>query len=151
MNTTLGSIGIPNTWHKTFVGFDRIFDELMNLPSDSNYPPSNILKVNENTYLIELALAGFKEKDIDITLEDHTLTISGEKDDSEIEYVHRGIANRKFKKVFSLADHIEVKGADLSDGILTIRLQEIIPEALKPKHIKIGTSPPKEFLQETKK
>ena len=155
--TTLGSVPIPNIWPKTFIGFDKIFDELQNIPTDNNYPPSNIIRVSDTKYIIELAVAGFNESQIEITLQNQTLNIVGGKVgrssslnyDTNEEYIHRGIGYRKFKKVFNLADHIKVREVELEDGILSIGLEKVIPEELKPKTIKIGrSSSMKSFLQE---
>ena len=107
--TTLGSGSIPNIWPKTFIGFDKIFDELQNIPTDNNYPPSNIIRVSDTKYIIELAVAGFNESQIEITLQNQTLNIVGGKVgrssslnyDTNEEYIHRGIGYRKFKKVFN--------------------------------------------------
>lgn len=135
-----------------FVGFDRIFDRMhtMNTLSEKqgSYPPYNLIKTDENRYAIELALAGFTQEDLDITIEDGVLSIEGkvEKDD-ENDYLHKGIGMRHFKRNFTLADTIEVRGADLVNGILTVELENVIPEEKKPRKIEIG-NPQAELLLE---
>tara|TARA_B100000902_G_scaffold88750_1_gene92645 strand:+ start:1095 stop:1508 length:414 start_codon:yes stop_codon:yes gene_type:complete len=122
------------------VGFDEIFNTLQraSIPQ-SNYPPYNIIKKGE-TYYIEMAMAGFKQSDINIQVEDNSLTISATYADREddIEFVHKGISEREFYKSFALAEYVEVKKAKMVDGILLIELQKNIPEENKPKIIKIS-------------
>ena len=122
------------------VGFDDIFNTLhrASIPQ-SNYPPYNIIKKGE-TYYIEMAMAGFKQSDINIQVEDNSLTISATYADREddIEFVHKGISEREFYKSFALAEYVEVKKAKMVDGILLIELQKNIPEENKPKIIKIS-------------
>ena len=122
------------------VGFDEIFNTLQraSIPQ-SNYPPYNIIKKGE-TYYIEIAMAGFKQSDINIQVEDNSLTISATYADREddIEFVHKGISEREFYKSFALAEYVEVKKAKMVDGILLIELQKNIPEENKPKIIKIS-------------
>ncbi len=142
---TLRSFDIPSI-HKFAVGFDSVFDELMRVStqqSQQNYPPYNVVKHDDNTFIIELAVAGFREGDISVTVEKNQLTIVGEKIESldelekNIEYLYRGISSRSFNRNFTLADHVEVTGAIVSDGILSIKLERQIPEELKPKKIAI--------------
>ena len=122
------------------VGFDEIFNTLQraSIPQ-SNYPPYNIIKKGE-TYYIEIAMAGFKQSDINIQVEDNSLTISATYADREddIEFVHKGISEREFYKSFALAEYVEVKKAKMVDVILLIELQKNIPEENKPKIIKIS-------------
>ena len=122
------------------VGFDEMFNTLQraSIPQ-SNYPPYNIIKKGE-TYYIEMAMAGFKQSDINIQVEDNSLTISATYADREddIEFVHKGISEREFYKSFALAEYVEVKKAKMVDGILLIELQKNIPEENKPKIIKIS-------------
>jgi len=144
---TLRSLDIPGI-HKFGIGFDNIFDELMRVnaqQSNVNYPPYNIVKHSEDEFAIELAVAGFKEGDINITVEKNILTIKGEQaikvyneDQPEPEYVHRGISARDFARTFTLADHVEVVGAKVENGILTIALERQVPEEQKPKTIQIS-------------
>lgn len=136
MNMFLNNSPIPYT-----IGFERVFDQLdefihhsKKLPS---YPPYNI-KRDKNNFTIEMALAGFSKDDIEITTVEDILTISSNKESSKKDEVYRGISNRKFTRNFSMADDIEIKSAKLKDGLLTIKLERIIPEDKKPRKIKIG-------------
>jgi len=134
-------------FHRSTVGFDSLFDELENrfftntVQNGSSYPPYNIIKVDESKYAIELALAGFDREDVDIEIDQGDLVISGNTEDkNDIDartYMHRGIAGRAFKRVFKLADHVEVRGAEMKNGILTVSLEKEIPEALKPRKIEV--------------
>lgn len=123
------------------VGFDKMFeklDHLHNQPS-GNYPPYNILKLTEDQFVVEIAVAGFSKKDFTIDLKDGSLRIkaeSGSKEDDR-EYIHKGIAARSFERIFALADHVKVKEATYTDGILAIKLVREIPEEEKPIEIKI--------------
>ena len=125
------------------VGFDSIFEKLSeaSIPNSSNYPPYNIIKRGDDQWLIELAVAGFNKKDIGIELKEANLSITCSKDKAEpenaFEFVHKGISERNFTKTFALAEHVEVKGAEIVDGILSIELIRNIPEKEKPKTIKI--------------
>lgn len=125
-----------------FIGFDKMFDKLASsTPGQSNYPPYNIIKTEDNKYELELAIAGFSRDEIEIEVKDGVLSIEGRKDVEEGKnYLHKGISARAFRRVFTLADTIVVKGADLADGILTVDLENIIPEEKKPKKIEIGYS-----------
>ena len=134
------------------VGFDRLFDEMFTNPvniSASGYPPYNVARVTNKesqsqTYEITLAVAGFTEDDIDLTVEDKHLKVEGksavlaEDVNSTVEYIHKGIAERNFQRTFRLAEHVEVQKASLKDGILKIVLCLNIPEEAKPKKIKIS-------------
>jgi molecular chaperone IbpA len=134
-------------YRRSTVGFDRLFDMLENSSvgqAGENYPPFDLIKLGDNEYRIELAVAGFKPDEIDITAQQNVLLVSGRKndesDDKDNSYIYRGIATRSFERRFALADHIQVKGADLKDGLLAIELVREIPEAMKPKKINIGGS-----------
>jgi molecular chaperone IbpA len=134
-------------FRRSTVGFDRLFDMLENSTmggNGENYPPFDLIKLGDNQYRIELAVAGFKPQEIDITAQQNVLIVTGRKnDDSQdkgTDYIYRGIANRSFERRFALADHIQVRGADLKDGLLSIELVREIPEAMKPKKINIGSS-----------
>ena len=122
------------------VGFDDIFNTLHreSIPQ-SNYPPYNIIKKGD-TYHIEMAMAGFNKSDIDIEIEDNTLTISAKKEDREndMEFIHKGISEKEFYKSFALAEYVEVKKANMISGILVIELEKNIPDEQKPKKIKIS-------------
>lgn len=129
------------------IGFDRWADlfDLIDSPDykPTTYPPHNIIKTSEYNYILELAIAGFKEEDVDITLEKNKLTIVGEiKEKVEPEYVYHGIANRSFNKVFTLMDTIIVEGASLQDGILKVFLKNSIPESEKPRKIVVNKELP---------
>jgi molecular chaperone IbpA len=137
-------------YRRSTVGFDRLFDMLENNnlgQAAENYPPFDLIKTGENDYRIELAVAGFKPDEIDITAQQNVLLVSGRKneeaDSKGSDYIYRGIANRSFERRFALADHIQVKGADLKDGLLAIELVREIPEAMKPRKINVGGSAPK--------
>lgn len=130
--------------NRAFVGFDRIFDEMERRFSNqvqNNYPPHNVIRTGDNTYAIEVAVAGFAKNEITVSLEDNELTITGVKpelaDTQEVQYLHRGLASRNFIKVFPLAEHIKVQGAEIKDGILTVKLERIVPEELKPRIIDV--------------
>ena len=123
--------------NSNFVGFDRFFDQFSNMPTNS-YPPHNVIRVDDDTRKLEFALAGFSSDDVTLEVKDNILTITGEKTvEDDKEYIWRGISARKFVKQFSLTDYWEVDGAEFEDGILTISLHREVPEALKPKTIKI--------------
>ncbi len=143
---TLGRISFgPLT--QTTLGFDRFFDEVEKLMSMdvqktvTNFPPHNILKLDDSRYIVELAVAGFSKDEIEISVEDDTLIVKGERKDVEanIQYLHKGIGTRSFTKTLTIADTIEVKGAEFKDGILRIGLENIVPEHKKPRKIEIGS------------
>lgn len=138
-----------------FIGFDEIVHKLntkssFNQNSGGNYPPYNIIRTGETSYVVELAVAGLSTKDIDIVLQDGILTIeSNPITQEEPEYLHRGIATRAFKRTFTLADTIEVRGADMVNGMLLVELENIIPEAKKARKIAISSPVDnREFLTE---
>lgn len=139
---------IPN-FDKFYVGFEPMlkrFEEANETLSKviPNYPPYNIVKVDDNKYVIEMAVAGFGKHNLDLTLENGSLTISGNstigEEDSPNQYVHKGIADRAFTRKFSLADTVEIKNAELVNGMLKVWLENIIPESKKPKKIDIADS-----------
>ena len=132
-------------YRRSTVGFDRLFDMLENsnpAQGQENYPPFDLIRLGENDYRIELAVAGFKPDEIDITAQQNVLLVTGRKKEEGGEkdnnYIYRGIATRSFERRFALADHIQVKGADMNDGLLAIELVREIPEAMKPRKISIG-------------
>ena len=143
LNTTFDSI-----WRDISpfaVGFDRTFDTLELLASsrakETNYPPYNIRKISEDQYAIELAVAGFEDKDIDIELVEETLTIKGNRPKEASDgLLHQGLAARDFVKKFVLSDDMEIKGAALSNGMLYIGLERIIPDENKPRKIKLTSN-----------
>jgi len=131
--------------NRALIGFDRMFDEMegrfINQMSN-NYPPYNVIRDGDNHYTIEVAVAGFKKDEIKVTTEDGTLVIEATKDDVVDDtngptYLHRGLASRAFTRSFNLAEHIKVKGAEIKDGILTVKLEREVPEELKPKIIDV--------------
>jgi len=132
-------------FRRSTVGFDRLFDMLENSSfgqTQENYPPFDLIKVGENEYRIELAVAGFKPDELDITAQQNVLIVSGgkneETEEKSSDYIYRGIATRSFERRFALADHIKVKAADVKDGLLAIDLVREIPESMKPRKIDIG-------------
>ena len=124
-----------------FLGFDHIFDALQDIHVHANdgYPPHNVVKDGDAKYQIEMAVAGFNKKDINIEVKEHILTIKGnrEKRRESDAYVHKGISNRKFEKSFRLSEYTEVTGADMTDGILTVNLEVVLPEEKQPRTINI--------------
>ena len=128
--------------YRNAIGVDRLFDRLINnieSPSSSNYPPYNIVQNDEDSYTIEIAVAGFGMEDLEITQDQNTLKIAGNATETtEANYLHKGIAGRNFNREFTLADHVEVIDAQLNKGILVVNLKREIPEAMKPKTIAIG-------------
>ena len=139
---TLHTIDLP-ALHRHAIGFDQLFDQLnktfANSKADGNYPPHNVVKLDDTHYVLELAVAGFSEKEIDLELKDNVLTVRGEqtKTDKDVEYLHKGISTRNFVRTFPLAEHIQVKGATVKNGILAVALEEVIPEEQKAKKIAI--------------
>ena len=125
-----------------FLGFDHIFDQLESIHSHAKdtYPPHNVIKYDNMKYDIELAVAGFKQEHIDIEVKDHVLTITGDRPQrrDQNSYVHKGISARKFKKSYRLSEYTEVTGAEMTDGILTVRLEVVLPEEKRPRKIEIG-------------
>jgi molecular chaperone IbpA len=127
------------------VGFDRmqrLMDSALRHDASENaYPPYNIEQTGDDGYVITMAVAGFGEGDLDVTVTDNTLVVSGkiERDEEQVNYLHRGIAGRAFERRFELADHIKVAGADLVNGLLRIDLVREVPEEKKPKKIAINT------------
>ena len=127
-----------------FLGFDHLFDELERVTNHAKdaYPPHNVVKHSDNKYEIELAIAGFSKDDIDIELKEHVLTIKGERDARRNQdlYVHKGISGRKFFKSFRLSEYAEVSGADLSNGILAVQVEVVLPKEKRPQKINIQSS-----------
>jgi molecular chaperone IbpA len=128
-----------------FVGFDNIFNELERLVDgttptrNTSFPPHNIIKIDDNKYVVEMAVAGFGQDEVDVEIHDGTLIVKGEKkDQTEVDYLYRGIATRSFTKSIRLSDSIEVRGAQFKDGILKIALENIIPEHKKPRKVEFS-------------
>jgi len=133
-----------------FLGFDSLFDEINrinNVKRQQSYPPYNVVKKDDDHYLIEIAVAGFSKDDIDLTLEKGVLTVEGkQKTEDTKDYIHKGISARSFVRNFTLAETIRVVGADVVDGMLLIGLENVVPEEDKPQTINLG-----EFTKQAKK
>jgi molecular chaperone IbpA len=131
-------------FNNLMVGFDRLFEDLNNINHGaSNYPPYNILKYDDTKYVVEMALAGWSQDQIDIQEHNCTLTIIGDKvgrnaENVEPSFIHKGIGHRAFTREFKLADHMHVNNAELVDGILTVNLNVDVPQELRPRTIRIG-------------
>ena len=134
-----GTFAFPRN---AFLGFDHIFDQLESIHSHAKdtYPPHNVVKDEEMKYTLEMAVAGFKQEHIDIEVKDHVLTIKGDRPQrrEQSSYVHKGISARNWRKSFRLSEYTEVTGADLMDGILTVKLEVVLPEEKLPRKITIG-------------
>ena len=142
------NLSIFNNLRPITVGFDNMFDHFEHMMDDSffgrsvaNFPPYNIVKTGENTYDVELALAGFNKKDIEVEYKENLLTVKSKKQeetkDEDGNIIHRGISKRMFSKSFTIANDVEVKGAELKDGLLKVSMERIIPEHKKAKSIAI--------------
>ena len=144
---TLRTFDIPGI-HKFGIGFDHLFDDLMRVnaqQSNNNYPPYDIVQINDDEYMISLAVAGFGHDNLTITKDKKTLVIEGkhnretvDNEDSTTKYLHKGISERSFRREFQLADHVEISNAHLELGILSIHLTREVPEEAKPKIIAIS-------------
>ena len=132
------------TWPRaSFVGFDRIWNELdtalTNSVENTNFfPRHNIIKQSEKRFLIELALAGYSKENLKVELENGLLVISGEQGDDDVEYLHKGISTKKFRRTFRLNENVEVKDANFVDGLLVVELALVVPEEKKARSIEIG-------------
>ena len=142
------NLSIFNNLRPITVGFDNMFDHFEHMMDDSffgrsvaNFPPYNIVKTGENTYDVELALAGFNKKDIEIEYKENVLTVKSKKQeetkDEDGNIIHRGISKRMFSKSFTIANDVEVKGAELKDGLLKVSLEKIVPDHKKARTINI--------------
>ena len=141
--TRLTTLDLPSI-HRHFVGFDSMFDEMDRLFENSKsqgYPPYNIAQINENEYMISLAVAGFGMDNLSIEKDKNTLKIEGTapKGDDKVNYLHRGIGGRNFRREFTLAEHVDVHNAELHNGMLNIHLKREVPEELQPKKIEINS------------
>ena len=139
--TRLTTLNLPDFARAT-VGFDRLFNEMERQFANSasnGYPPYNIVQVDEDEYMISLAVAGFGMDNLEITKDGNTLTVEGTspKGEETVNYLHKGIAGRSFRREFTLADHVEVESAGLELGMLNIYLKREVPEELQPKKISI--------------
>lgn len=141
---TLSALDLP-ALHRHAIGFDRVFDELNrsfnNSRADGNYPPFNIAKIDDTHYVVEVAVAGFRDTELDVELKDHVLTVKGDQlkdtESTQPEYLHKGISARSFVRSFTLAEHMEVRAATVQNGILIIALEHVVPEEQKAKKIAI--------------
>ena len=141
------ALSIFNQLRPLSVGFDDVFDHFESMfdhptiTMGTNYPPYNIVKTGDNKFDIEVALAGYNKKDINVTSENNMLVIESKKeekaDDKDGKVLHKGISKRYFKKSFTIAEDVEVKGAELKDGLLKVSLERIVPEHKKPRTISI--------------
>ena len=139
--TRLTTLDLPS-FHRATIGFDRMFNELERQFANSQsqgYPPYNIVQIGEDEYMISLAVAGFGMDNLDIVHEKNILRVEGTspKGGEKVNYLHKGIGERSFRREFTLADHVEVEGATLELGMLNIHLKREVPEALQPKKIAI--------------
>ena len=140
--TRLQTLDLPN-FHRATIGFDRLFNDLerqfANSPNGNGYPPYNIVQINDDEFMISVAVAGFGMDNLDITKDGKILRIEGTapKGDEHVNYLHKGIGGRNFRREFTLADYVEVEGAALELGMLNVHLKREIPEELKPKKITI--------------
>jgi len=142
--TRLTTLDLPN-FHRATIGFDRLFDELergfANSPNGNGYPPYNIVQINEDEYMISLAVAGFGMDNLSVEKDNKILKIEGKtpigSDNESINYLHKGIGTRNFRREFTLAEHVDVVSAGLELGILNVHLKREVPEELQPKTIEI--------------
>jgi molecular chaperone IbpA len=140
--TRLQTLDLP-TFNRSTVGFDRLFDELDRQFANSKsqgYPPYNVVEINDDEWMISIAVAGFGMDNLDITLDKNVLTVQGTDDtgaNEDVKYLHKGIGGRNFRRQFTLADHIEVKSARMELGMLNIHLVRNVPEEMQPKTIAI--------------
>ena len=145
---TLRTFDLPAI-HKFGIGFDNLFDDLMRVnaqQSNNNYPPYNIVQINDDEYMISLAVAGFGRDNLTVTKDKNFLIIEGmhsvvklaDEDDANYTYLHKGISERSFRREFQLADHVEISNAHLELGILNVHLKREVPEEARPKTIAIS-------------
>ena len=122
------------------IGFDRLFQQLQaqSVVNQQNYPPYNIVKVDDENFVIELAIAGFDKKEVNVELEKNVLKIEGKSKDDDKDFIHKGLASRSFERQFTLADDVEVSGGKLENGVLKVEIKRVIPEEDKPVKIKIS-------------
>lgn len=131
-------INMLNDLHRFSVGYDTMLHRINNVSTSSNYPPYNVVKLSETVTQIEIAVAGFSQDDLNVTEQNGMLTVSGEDTSEPVgTYLHRGIAARKFSRSWQLAENVDVKGAEVKNGILVVTLEHQIPEEAKPKKIPI--------------
>jgi molecular chaperone IbpA len=139
---TILTLDLP-TLHRRFIGFDQFFDEIertFNVQKQDNYPPHNIVRLSDTKFIIELAVAGFAEDELDVSLHHNKLVVKGERNhpnDPDWQYLHRGIASRDFERSFPLNENVEVKQVTVQNGIMTVSLELIVPEEQKARKIAI--------------
>lgn len=132
-------------FYRTSIGVDRLFDRIMNQidhAASTNYPPYNIVKTGDHTFELQLAVAGFSQGELEITVTDGTCTVTGEKTETHLpqghDYFYQGISARKFVRSWPLGEYVEVRSATVKDGILTVKLEQVVPESARPKTIEIS-------------
>ena len=144
--TRLTTLDLPH-FHRATIGFDRLFEQMntqfANSPNGNGYPPYNIAQINESEFMISVAVAGFSMDNLSITKDGDQLKVEGTapKGDEEVNYLHKGIGGRNFRREFTLAEHVDVEGAALELGMLNIHLKRNLPEELQPKTIQIIQTP----------
>lgn len=133
-----------DTLNRALIGFDSMFNNFERRFANSiqtNYPPHNVVKIDDNNYEIQVAVTGFNKDEVTVELDQNILVITASRESEEEKtFIHRGLAQRNFVKHFPLAEHIEVNGAEQKNGVLTIKLERIVPESLKPRRIEISHS-----------
>lgn len=143
---------VNNPWSIGFDGLFRQLEEVHTAMATENYPPHNIVKVDDDHYVVEVAVAGFGETELDVSVQDGILTVTGAKlADQARTYVHKGISTRKFTRSWTLNEHVEVKAASYNEGILSIELERVLPEAKRPRKVSINgkdRATPKTLLNE---
>lgn len=149
--TRLTTLDLPS-FNRATVGFNRMFNDLERQFANTqvtNYPPYNVVELDEHQWMITIAVAGFSMENLDIKLDKNTLTIEGTPPEvaDTVKYLHKGVAGRSFQRSFTLADHVEVVNANLSLGMLNIRLKRNVPEELQPKRIEITSGPEFTLIQ----
>jgi molecular chaperone IbpA len=142
-DVAMRNLNLDPFW-RTSIGFDRLFDlmdESLRFEPEDHYPPCNIVRTGEDSYRISLAVAGFKPDQLNVTVSQNTLIVTGDANEKqgEGEYLYKGIAGRSFERRFNLADYVVVKGASVDEGLLQIELERELPEAMKPRRIDIKT------------
>ena len=134
-------------FYRNSIGIDRLFDRIVNQidSASTNYPPYDIVRTGDETYEIRVAVAGFVQAEIDVEFDNGQLIVKGEKGAAaptlEVEYLHHGISGRSFVRTFSVAEYVEVRDAVLADGILTVKLERLVPESQRPKKIAVSYQP----------
>jgi molecular chaperone IbpA len=134
-----------------FIGFDHVWNEierLSDMADNKLYPPHNVVKHDETSFSVELALAGYKKEELTIEVKDGILIVKGENEGQDREYLHKGISTKKFTRTFRLSEHVVVDGADFTDGLLVIDLKVVLPEEKRPRFIPIGATTDKQLLTE---